>query len=139
MAFQAAASADPPPGLPTSSTMEKEDMRQLFQFMQLQMQQQQARKQQVADLLKHMFTVQNTSLAASGGSASNATRSLDERQFRRISKFDNKSESWKEWRSPFMTAVRESSPLVAEVMETAEMSDIAITAGNVLLSNLDCR
>ena len=36
-----------------------------------------------------------------------------------------------------MAAVRESSPLMAEVMEKTEMSDVVITADNVLKSNLD--
>ena len=73
--------------------------------MQLQMQQQQARqqtqlqqpqlqqRQQVTDMLKPLVTMQNAALPSFGGVVSSATKGLDERQFRRILKFDNKNDS----------------------------------------------
>ena len=105
--------AQTPPAAPTELT-------QLFQLMQAQMQQQQAQQalqlqarqaqqQQVTDMLKVMMQLQSSSLPPVGSTVIGTTKGLDEKHFRRITKFDNKGESWKEWRTRFMTAVRESS------------------------------
>ena len=108
MAFQGAASFDAPLGIPAQAApaVVPTDLTQLFQLMQLQREQQQAQQQQVAGLLKHVLSVQNAGRPAAGGGASTVIKSLDERHFRRIAKFDNKAESWKEWWTHFMAAVR---------------------------------
>ena len=83
--------AQAPPAAPTELT-------QLFQLMQAQMQQQQAQQaqqlqhqqaqQQVTDMLKVMMQLQSTVIGTAKG--------LDEKHFRRITKFDNKGESRKQ-------------------------------------------
>ena len=57
---------------------------------------------------------------------------MGERHFRRIKVFENKSDTWKEWRTHFLTAVRESSPITAEVLEKAASSDVPVVAEDVL-------
>ena len=95
------------------------ELAQLFQMMRLHMQQQQAQQaqqmqqhqaqqQQVTDMLKAMMQMHDGNLPPVGSPVNGATKGLDEKHFRRITKFDNKGESWKEWRTHFMTAVRES-------------------------------
>ena len=64
-------------------------------------------------------------------------KALGERHFCRIAKTDNKVESWKEWRTHFLTAVGESSPATAKVMEKAEMSDNVVTPDKVVVSSPD--
>ena len=83
--------------------------------------QQQSQQQQVADLSKHVLQTRNASLPAAGGVV------ISNQQFGRIRKafkFDNKAESWKEWRTHFMTVVRESIRIMAEVVHIAKMRDI---------------
>ena len=93
-----------PPAAPTELT-------QLFQMMQQQMQQQQAQQaqqmqehqaqqQQVTDMLKVIMQMQTNSLHPVGSSGAGTSKGLDEKHFRRIARFDNKGESWEEWRVP---------------------------------------
>ena len=119
MAFKAAAPLDAPPGIaPALVAAVPVDLTQLMQMLHLQMQQQQiaqqhqiqqqqAQQQHFADMMKHMLNMQNVSLPSVGGGVITATnKALGERHFRRIGKFDNKNDSWKEWRTHFLTAVR---------------------------------
>ena len=139
----------PPPGIPGPQAAPPmpaapTELTQIFQMMQAQMQaqqaqqvqqmqQQQAQQQQVADMLKVMLQMQTNNLPPVGSNVNvTSNKGLDEKHFRRINKFDNKGESWKEWRTHFMTAVRESSPIMAEVMEKAEASDYPIQDDEVL-------
>ena len=82
-----------PPAAPTELT-------QLFQMVQLQMQQQhaqqaqqmqqhQAQQKQVADMLKVMMQMHHGNLPPVGSSVNGAAKGLDEKHFRRITKFDN--------------------------------------------------
>ena len=108
MAFQSAADpTDSLLGLSQAPLMAPADISQLSHFMQLQMQQQAAQQQQVTDMLTHMLTAQNAGLPPAGNTGTGTAKALDERHFRRIAKFDNKAESWKEWRTHFLTVVRE--------------------------------
>ena len=131
--------AQTPPAAPTELT-------QLFQLMQAQMQQQaqqaqqlqaqQAQQQQVTDMLKVMMQLQSSSLPPVSSTVIGTAKGLDEKHFRRITKFDNKGESWKERRTHFMTAMRESSPAMAEVMEKAEASDYPVDDAEVLKADV---
>ena len=107
---------------------------QLLQMITMQMQQQQAQQAQAQDMLRHMANAQNAGLPGVGSSGTaTAHKAMDERHFRRIKKvFDNKSDTWKECRTHFLTAVRESSPITAEVLEKAESSDVPVVADDVL-------
>ena len=60
------------------------------------------------------------------------SKTLDERRFRRIKIFENKGDAWKEWRTHFLTAVRQSSPITAEGLEKVESSDVPGVADEVL-------
>ena len=107
-----------PPGLPTATTLD-----QLLQMINLQMQQQQAQQAQVQDMLRHMTNVQNAGLSGVASVVNYTShKAMDERHFRRIKVFDNKSDTWKEWRTHSLSAVRGSSPVTAEVLERAESS-----------------
>ena len=87
----------------------------------------------MADMVKLLLNNASSSGSLTfGGTVHSAVRALDERQFRRIVQFNNKIESWKEWRTHFMTAVRESLPVMAQVRETAEARDVAILCEHVL-------
>ena len=86
----------------------------------------------MTQLLQQLVSSQNAHLPAV---QSSNFKALDERHFRRLQKFENKQEAWKEWRTHFLTSVRESSPITAEVMERAELADVAITADEVLKAN----
>ena len=110
---------DGPPGIPPAAASQM-DMAQLVQLMH-------AQQQQMATMLHHLVNKQNTVHQPDVGTLVGAHKGLDERHFRRLEKFDNKSESWKEWRTHFLTAVRESSPVTAEVMEKAEVEEAPIT------------
>ena len=96
-----------PPAAPT-------DLSQLIHMMQMQMQHQQAKQaqqqKQMADIMQHLASSHLQGLQAVGSTGIGAAKGLDERHFRRIQKFDNKPESWKEWRTHFLSSVRESSP-----------------------------
>ena len=56
---------------------------------------------------------------------------MDERHFRRMKEFTNKVEDWKQWRTHFLTAVRESDLKFAKTMEAAEESEKPLTAGDM--------
>ena len=135
MAFAAAAGeVAPPPGMVPPTTF---DFNHMFQMMQVQLQQQQVQGQQVADLLKVFVSSQSTSLPSVGSTGHGTVKSLDERHFRRINKFDNKVDSWKEWRTHFLTSVRESSPITAKVLELAEMTEGTVMHHRVLENHPD--
>ena len=112
MAFQGALAAqDGTPGIPAVAATATTDINQLVHIIQAQQPAQQVHQQQMATMLNHLVTTQNANLPPIGVTGTGAVRNIDERPFRRIPQFDNKSESWKEWRAHFLTAVRESSPL----------------------------
>ena len=117
---------DGPPGIPHAAASHM-DMAQLVQLMHAQ--------QQMAAMFHHLVNKQFTSHQPDVGTGIGAYNGLDERHFRRLEKFDNKSESWKEWRTHFLTAVRESSPITAEVMEKTETEEIPIQADKVKEAN----
>ena len=132
MAFQGAAAApEGPPGIPAVGAVAN-DINQLIHIIQAQQAAQQVHQQQMATMLSHLVQTQNASLPPTGGAREGATRSIDERPFRRLEKFDNKAESWKEWRVHFLTAVRESSPLTARCMEMAELTEVPVTSDLVV-------
>ena len=80
-----------PPGLPAATTLD-----QLLQMINLQMQQQQAQQAQVQDMLRHKSNVQNARLPGVDSFFNNTVhKALDERHFRRIKVFENKSDMWK--------------------------------------------
>ena len=118
---------DGPPGIPHVAASQM-DMTQLAQLMH-------AQQQQMATMLHHLVSKQSTSHQPDVGTGIGAYKGLDERHFRRLEKFDNKSESWKEWRTHFRTAVRENSPITADVMEKAESEEIPILADKVKEAN----
>ena len=97
--------------------------------MQAQMQ---AHWQRFNDVIKNVVNPQLAGSSTFGSIVNSAVNALDERQFRRIVQFNNKTESWKEWRTHFLTAVRESSPVTAEVMEPAETSEGLIKHDDVI-------
>ena len=51
---------------------------------------------------------------------------LDERAFRRLDRFSNKREDWREWRTHLLTAVRECDESFADSLEGFEKSDKVI-------------
>ena len=102
MAFQGAPAlvVDTPLGIPHAMAPPA-DVAQCIQLIhsQVQAQQaaQQAQQQQMAAMLNHLVITQNAGLPSVGGTGNGATKGPDERHFRRIQKFDNKTESWKKW------------------------------------------
>ena len=112
MSFQVGAPVDPPLGIPQQNLGAPVDMAQLLATM--------------TQLLQHLVSGQNAGLPSVQANANTYFKALDERHFRRLQKSDNKHESWKEWRTHFLTSVRESSPIIAEVMERAKVNDAAI-------------
>ena len=84
-------------------------------------------------MLRHMANSQNASLPGVGSNVNGtAQKALGERHFRRIKVFESKSDTWKEWRTHFLTAVRESFPIIAEVLQKAEFSESPVVAEEVL-------
>ena len=63
---------------------------------------------------------------------------LDERNFRRVDKFDAKESSWKEWRAHFVAAVKENNLRLAEWMMHAEANKDPITKEAMELADEDC-
>ena len=55
-----------------------------------------------------------------------ANAKLDERCFRRLDKFTNKREDWREWRMHFLTAVKECDTSFAESLKVYEKSETEI-------------
>ena len=85
-----------PPGLPAAAAPPASTLDQLLQMINLQMQQQQAQQAQVQDMLRHMANAQNASLPGVASVVNNTgPKTLDERHFRRIKIFENKSEHGK--------------------------------------------
>ena len=119
-----------PPGLPAVG---QTTLDQLLQMITVQMQQQHAQQARVQDMLRHMANAQNTGRPGvrSGGTVT-SYKAMGERHFRCIKVFENKSDTWKEWRTHFLTAVRESSPIIAGVQEKAESSDTPVVDEDVL-------
>lgn len=76
----------------------------------------------MAAMLNHLVTTRNAGLPSVGGTGNGATKGLDERHFRRIQKFDNIAEAWKEW----------LTPVTATVMETLETSEVPVQPEKVL-------
>lgn len=112
------------------------NLNHLIQMMQIQMQRQQAQQaqqqKQMSDILQHLASTHMQHLPAVGSTGTGTAKALDERHFRRILKSDNKLEPWKEWRTRFLTSVRESPPITADVMEKVEVSDSPIRPESVL-------
>ena len=52
---------------------------------------------------------------------------LDEKHFRRVPVFENKQSSWKEWRTHFLIAVRETSSSLADTLVNAEGEENELT------------
>ena len=86
----------------------------------------------MTQLFHHLVAGQKANLPSVNTTVSGTTKGLDERHFRCIQKFDNKHDSWMEWRTHFLTSVREPSPITAEVMEKAEISDVVVLPEEVL-------
>ena len=132
MSFQGAPAAqEGPPGIPAVAVATT-DINQLIHIIQAQQAAQQVHQQQMAAMLNHLVTMQNANLPPIGGTGIGATRNIDERPFRRIQQFDNKSKSWKEWRVHFLAAVRESSPLTAQVIEMVELNEVPVQPDKVV-------
>ena len=68
--------------------------------------------------------IQSAPKAASGGHLANLRS--DERAFRRIDRFSNKREEWREWRTHLLIAVRECDKSFADSIVTYEKSDVVI-------------
>ena len=81
-----------------TSSSEAPSIAQLMVFMM-------AQQKQMAEM---MFTYR------AGGSHHLANAKLDDRNFKRIEKFNNKRDSWKEWRLHFTTCVRECDTSFAD-------------------------
>lgn len=122
MAFQGGVLVDPPPGIPQQNLGARVDMVQLLATM--------------TQPPQHLVADQNASLPSVQANANTYIQVLDERHFRRLQKFENIHESWKEWRTHFLTSLRESSPITAEVMERAEINDAAIVPEKVVMTNV---
>ena len=107
-----------PPDLPAAAAPPASTLDQLLQMINLQMQQQQAQQAQVQDMLRRMANAQNASRPGVASVVNNTgPKTWDERHFSRIKIFENQSDAWKEWRTHFLTAVRESSPITAQLLE----------------------
>lgn len=104
----------------------------LLQIMQLQIQQLQM---QFNDMLRNHTSSSGGQLMGSSGGGSNSTARRNERHFRRRVTFTNKNESWEEWRTRFVTSVRESSPILATVLEQAEITEDKVLKEHVIAAD----
>ena len=100
----------PPPGMQPPDPAAMQNMMQAM--MQNMMQMMMASFQQAAQGAAASGTTPPAASSPLGGvhwrqDSQMANVRLDERAFRRLDKFTNKKDEWKEWRTQFLTAVRE--------------------------------
>ena len=92
------------------------EMQAMLQMMNMQMSNMQ---QMFTAMMAAQTVAANAATAAANIPGSNlqpreSKWDLDERHFRRLDKFSNQAAKWKDWRTHFLTSVRESCPPFAK-------------------------
>ena len=77
-------------------------------------------------IFEKMSTQQAASSGFQPGGSGLANTRLDERNFRRCDKFNNKQEGWKEWAKQFLSAVRECDSSFSDYITLIEKQDTPI-------------